>query len=259
MTRGSLQLRQFLAARRDGVDLVPAATDAGMSMEEARLTEAERIRGHLDDILSEMPCPSFKQPTEAAAARAIQRDSVNGCRDQGDVHDQPMDRNASPTPMEVTMPKHDEPAAPPADDFDPLIELAAETLRGDIRDSLLDWFKAQPKSWPFMVEREQRELADAADRYARMLIQQACKIIAAGERPTIVAKLVEYREKDGVEAKLRLPSTGEVVAALHEACGREVLVVTSGAEDFMEQRADAVIDPDQRPIRGIGDEYDEAA
>ena len=152
------------------------------------------------------------------------------------------------------MPQHDDATTPEADD--PLVELAAETLRGDIRDSLLAWFKAQPKSWPFMAEREQRDLAEAADSYAYTLIKEACRIIAAGERPTIVAKLVEYREKDGVEAKLKLASTGEIVASLHEACGREVLLVTTGAEEYSEEAAPAAIDADE-PGLGIGDEYKE--
>lgn len=157
------------------------------------------------------------------------------------------------------MPKHDTTIEEPANDFDPLIELAADTLRGDVRDSLLDWFKAQPKSWPFMAEREQRDLADAADRYAATLVKSACKIIAAGERPCIVATLVEYKEKDGVEAKLKLPSKGEVVSALHEACGREVLIVTSGAEEFLGEGAGPQIDADQPKFPDIGEEYAEAA
>jgi hypothetical protein len=156
------------------------------------------------------------------------------------------------------MPKHDN-IANTEEPNDPLVDLAADTLRGDVRDSLLAWFKAAPKAWPFMSEREQRDLADAADRYAETMVKQACKIIAAGERPCIVATLVEYKEKDGVEAKLKLPSRGEVVAALHEACGREVLVVTSGAEEFMGEASGPTIDADQPGIPGIGDEYDEAA
>lgn len=157
------------------------------------------------------------------------------------------------------MPKHDDAAEAEPEDFDPLIELAADTLRGDMRDSLLAWFKAQPKSWPFMAEREQRDLADAADRYAGELVKSACKIIAAGERPCIVATLVEYKEKDGVEAKLKLPSRGEVVSALHEACGREVLIVTSGAEEFMGEAAGPVIDADSPKLPNIGEEYQDAA
>lgn len=154
------------------------------------------------------------------------------------------------------MPVHDEiPSARPA--FDPLIELAADTLRGDVRDSLLNWFKAQPKSWPFMAEREQRDLANAADRFAETLVKQACQIIASGERPCVVAKLVEYKEKDGIEAKLKFDGKAETVVALHEACGREVLLVTSGAEEYLGEAGEAEIDPDEPRMRGIGDEYDD--
>lgn len=156
------------------------------------------------------------------------------------------------------MPKHDN-LAIELEDNDPLIELASETLRGDIRDSLLNWFKAQPKAWPFLAEREQKDLAMAVDSFAYSLIKQAARIIAAGERPTIVARLVEYKEKDGVEAKLKLASTGEVVAQLHEACGQDVLLVATGADDFTGERDGPEIDPDQRKLRGIGDEYGEAA
>lgn len=163
---------------------------------------------------------------------------------------------ALPEKGDQTMPKHDENTA--AEIVNPVVDLAADTLRGDIRDSLLSWFKAQPKNWGAMTETEQRDLADAADSYSYTVIKEACRIIAAGERPTIVATLVEYKEKDGVEAKLKLPSTGEVVAALHEACGRAVLVVTTGAEEFSGEKGPAEVEADQ-PDLGIGAEYAEAA
>lgn len=141
----------------------------------------------------------------------------------------------------------------------PVAELAADTLRGDVRDAFLSWFKATPKPWSEMSESEQRDFADTADRAARNLVHQACRFIAANERVTIVATLVEYKEKDGVEAKLKLASKGEIVAALHEACGREVLIVTSGEEEFAGEAAPAQIDADQPELHGIGDEYDQAA
>lgn len=141
----------------------------------------------------------------------------------------------------------------------PVAELAADTLRGDVRDAFLSWFKATPKPWGQMSEVEQREFADTADRAARNLVHQACRFIAANERVTIVATLVEYKEKDGVEAKLKLASKGEIVSALHEACGREVLIVTSGEEEFAGEAGPAEIDADQPGIPGIGEEYAEAA
>lgn len=146
----------------------------------------------------------------------------------------------------------------PKDDVNVVGEIAGDTLRGDVRDALLNWFKATPKPWSQLGEKDQADLADAADRFARSLVKQVCQLVAAGERPCIVAQLVEYKEKDGVEAKLKLPSKGEVVAALHEACGREVLIVTSGEEEFQGEEAPAEITKDQ-PELGIGAEYEEAA
>lgn len=145
------------------------------------------------------------------------------------------------------------------DDTTDVATLAADTLRGDVRDAMLSWFKATPKPWSAMSEAEQREFAERADGAARSLVKQACQIIAAAERPCIVASLVEYKEKDGVEAKLKLASTGANVAALHEACGREVLIVTSGYDEVSGEAAPAEIDADQPWIPGIGAEYDEAA
>ena len=142
------------------------------------------------------------------------------------------------------MPKAASQFAPDPND-DPLVNLASETLRGDVRDSMLSWFKAQPKAWPFLSEREQRDLANAVDSFSAELIKQTSEIIAAGERPCIVAKLVEYKEKDGIEAKLKLSGKGENILALHKAVGKEVLIVTSGAEDFLGEGGEAEIDADQ--------------
>lgn len=141
---------------------------------------------------------------------------------------------------------------------DAMVDLAADTLRGDVRDALLSWVRNLPKNWSAMSEAEQRDVADAADRCARTLVKEACKLIAASERPCVVATLVEYKEKEGIEAKLKFPSRGEVVAQLHEACGREVLVVASGAEEFLGEGGPPDIDPDQ-PDMDLGAEYDEAA
>ena len=128
---------------------------------------------------------------------------------------------------------------------EPLILLASETMRGDVRDSILAWFKAQPKPWSGMSESEQRNLAGAIDSFSAQLVRSIAEIIAAKERPCIVASLVEYKEKDGLEAKLKLASKDTNVVELHRACGKEVLIVTSGAEDFLGEGGEAEIDADQ--------------
>jgi hypothetical protein len=162
------------------------------------------------------------------------------------------------TEEETEMPKTDK--TPATDPGEQLIELAADTLRGDVRDSILAWFKAQPKAWSQLGEREQKGVATAIDAYSARMVKTVAEIIARGERPCVVAKLVEYKEKDGVEAKLKLGSTEDVIRALHEACGQEVLLVTTGLENYTGEQAPAEqhVERDQRDL-GIGAEYEEAA
>lgn len=215
---GSLQLRQYLRARRNGTPTEVAAAQCGFTKAEARLTDADAAKGLLDHVA---------HPEAAGCAATATEEIV--MQDESETEDLPV------------------------------AELAADTLRGDVRDAFLSWFKATPKPWSAMGEAEQRQLADSADKASRHLVKDACQLIAASERPCIVATLTEYREKDGVEAKLKLASRGEIVAALHEACGKEVLVVTSGYEEFAGQAGEAQIDADQPELHGIGDEYAEAA
>ena len=223
---GSVQLRRYLALRQT-LERDEAAEAAGLSIVEAKLTDAAIAKGELHGI----------EPIPAAGVAANREETAM----------------AEEFAL-ATEPETDEPETELEID-DPVVELAADTLRGDVRDSLLDWIKANPKPWSQMGEADQRALAGAANRYAGTLVREVCKLVAANERPCIVATLTEYKEKDGVEAKLKLPSRGEVVAQLHEACGREVLIVTSGAEEYM---GEAEIDSDQ-PALGIGEEYQEAA
>lgn len=222
MTGGSQQLRLYRIARRDGATRADACAASGIDEGEAALHDA-------DDAKNPPPPEAYvllRGPDPEAAGCAVTTEE-----------DDHMDNDDSPV----------------------IATFAADTLRGDVRDAMLSWFKATPKPWGQMGEHEQRDFVDTVDRVATQIVKQACEIIAANERPCIVAKLVQYTEKDGVEAKLKLASTGANVAALHEACGSEVLVVTSGFEDVAGEAAPAEIDADQPGIPGIGDEYDEAA
>jgi hypothetical protein len=68
------------------------------------------------------------------------------------------------------MPKHDKPIAEEPEDREidiaPVVELTAETLRGDMRNSVLDFIKAMPKGWAFMSEAERRDVANSLDRHS---------------------------------------------------------------------------------------------
>lgn len=64
-------------------------------------------------------------------------------------------------------------------------ELAANTLRGDIRDKILTEFKAVPKSWQTSTEDEQNRLINRAKDIADTLVRRAIDIIAAKGLPSL--------------------------------------------------------------------------
>lgn len=65
------------------------------------------------------------------------------------------------------------------------IDLATNTLRGDIRDKILSEFKAIPKSWSTSTEDEQDRLIRRANDVAGDLVRRAIDIIAAKGLPAL--------------------------------------------------------------------------
>jgi hypothetical protein len=68
-------------------------------------------------------------------------------------------------------------------DFDP--QLAAETLRGDIRDAILGEFKAVPGAYPKLSEDEQQRLIHRAADIANRLVRDAIDVIAQRGLPAL--------------------------------------------------------------------------
>lgn len=126
-------------------------------------------------------------------------------------------------------------------------ELTSDRLKGEMRDRVLGWIKAMQKPWQQMSEMEQRNFAGAIESSCAGIIREAVNIIAANGRKCIVSTLEQYTEKDGLKITLKAFGKGETVAALHEACGREVLLVATGAEEFL-GADDPEIDGDQAPL-----------
>jgi len=81
MTEGSIQLRAYLRARRAGCQTENAAAQAGLSLAEARLTDADEAKGLLKHIDTETPHLDLSQSTAPAAAMSTLRESVNAGRD----------------------------------------------------------------------------------------------------------------------------------------------------------------------------------
>lgn len=156
------------------------------------------------------------------------------------VDDQP-NGEAEPEPEEV------DPGGQLSDKIgETTVRLAADTLRGDVRDRLLDVVRNMPKPWQQLTESGQRSLAVTIEGIADDLIDRACQIMAAGGRSTIVGALETYQQKGReVVAKLKFMGTWEVIEELHHACGDTVQLVALNADDFKGQRGKVAISKDQ--------------
>ena len=126
------------------------------------------------------------------------------------------------------------------------INVAAETLVGDLRDAFLDRIKRQPKPWEQCSEAEQRDLVEHTTKFCKHMVTHAVKLIAANGRRTIVATLGKIELDSGlIKCRLETKITPETLLELSAAQDMSVLVIASDAAEFEGERAPAEIDPDQ--------------
>jgi hypothetical protein len=134
-------------------------------------------------------------------------------------------------------------------------DMALKTLRGDLRDALLEVFKHRPKPWSACSEMEQRDIAGALDDVAEKLINKAARIIASEGGDAVSATLESVTMKDGLKITAKAVFSIDAVDMLAGAQGGEILIVNSDSRRMMRHRAPVKIDKDQSELIG-GDEGD---
>lgn len=133
------------------------------------------------------------------------------------------------------------------------LELAKETLTGDIRDFLLDEIRNLQKPWERMTEDEQSELIDRTSRRVETTTNEAVKIVAANGFPVFQVELVEVKGKGGITGQFKAPFNPESWLALGEAQGGVIQIIPGNLNLFEGQRVEAVADPDQPELKLDGD------
>lgn len=131
-----------------------------------------------------------------------------------------------------------------------VIDLAAKTLSGDIRDFLLDRVKVLGKPWAAMSEDEQSDQIHAARDAAERLVQKACEIIASGGKKAMIGTLESITVKDGIKAVVKLSRTDEQRHNLLDTAGHTVSIAFADAEPFTSERGPAEPTPDQSDLLG---------
>ncbi|WP_448191877.1 hypothetical protein [Azospirillum sp. sgz301742] len=128
-----------------------------------------------------------------------------------------------------------------------VVEIARETLKGDIRDFLLDRLKhdKSPLPWDAQPEHVQRETIQAAERAAERLIEKVAQVVRGEGRIVVEMALEYFVVKDGVRATLTAPKTLDLLAQLSAAQGSTVSLVFVSTEHVQGQRKPRFAKPDQ--------------
>jgi hypothetical protein len=133
-------------------------------------------------------------------------------------------------------------------------DLASETLKGDLRDFVLDRIKHKPKVWQQMTESEQRDLIHETESAVSDIIRRAVHIIAAEGRQAITATLEQVTVKDGIKAVATLSKHDPFRHELVDAQGKAILIVVADASAHMGQQEEAKPDADEPQLPMDDDE-----
>lgn len=137
------------------------------------------------------------------------------------------------------------------------VEMASETMLGDLMSCIVDELRHSERLWHEMSEEVQQQAIYRIESRVRENVKQAVEIIASRDRPTIVATVESVTVKDGIKAVVTLPKSDEQRHELFDAAGRSVLLIVGGASEHMGGADTVKPDPDQPAL--IGDEEQDKA
>lgn len=143
------------------------------------------------------------------------------------------------------------------DVHDDSLQLARETMTGDLRDCILDFLKhdKNPLPWNMQTEDQQADAIHKVTDAVNRAVERAVQIIAADGRQVIEAILDQVTVKDEIKAVCKVSKSNALRHDLMDATGYSVLLVVSDASAFKGERKAAKPDPNQ-PDMPIFDETD---
>lgn len=112
------------------------------------------------------------------------------------------------------------------------VEMAQETMLGDLVNLVIDEMKAAPDVWQKLSERQQDDVIYRARCRCEDAIRQAVHFIYSEGRTVITADLEQLTAKDGIKAVLTLNRHDENRHQLLDSVGKPVLIVVTDASDF---------------------------
>lgn len=127
------------------------------------------------------------------------------------------------------------------------VNVATETLTGDLRDFILDRLRHEQskRPWHERSEADQRDTVHQVEAAVERVVRKAVELIAAQGLKTMRATLESITVKDGLKATLSMSKFDEERHKLIDSQGQTVLVVVADPEAFTGERDPVEIKPDQ--------------
>jgi len=125
------------------------------------------------------------------------------------------------------------------------VNIAKQTMVGDLRDLVLALFKDREKTWKEMSEGEQRSVAQQAQFWIQDSVEKACDIIAADGRKVIKGTLEQVTVKDGYKSVIKTAQSDPLRHELVDSAGSIVLMVVSDASEYSEVLEPVETDKDE--------------
>jgi hypothetical protein len=120
-------------------------------------------------------------------------------------------------------------------DFAPeTLDLARDTMKGQLRDLLLDHMRdSNTLPWNLRPESEQKTIIEFVEMSVSQAIAQAVQLIARDGKRAIVAQVDQVVVKDGLKVVLKTSNTEPHLLMLGNAVGATVLITSADADEYM--------------------------
>lgn len=133
---------------------------------------------------------------------------------------------------------------------DDALDLAADTLHGDLRDAVLTHIRSMETPWSKMSEQAQGDKIYAVNNACERLVRRAVAIVASNGHAPMFGRIAKFTVKDEIKAELVAPSSVGNIEMIAENIGQPAIIIFASPEAFMGQKAEAKPDKDQPALPG---------
>ena len=105
------------------------------------------------------------------------------------------------------------------------INISEKFLLGDLLKVVMQEIRLMPFAWAVLPEKDQQKIIDRIEQKTKEAVRQTIKIIAADNRPHLVADVEQVTFKDGIKVQLQVSKQAADRHELADSTGTMVLIV----------------------------------